>query len=122
VAVAGGKYHSLGLYDPASVGVEEPEQDLQKEPAVRVINQPNPFNPNTEIRYWLQCTESVTLRVFDLRGHEVCMLVSAVRPSGWNSVRWDGRDATGRNVPSGVYFARMETESRVTSCGMMLVR
>ena len=32
----------------------DPDQDLQKPPAVQVINQPNPFNPNTEIRYWME--------------------------------------------------------------------
>ena len=63
VAVAGGGQHSLGLYDPAGVRVEQPwqpdpDQDLQKPPAVRLINQPNPFNPNTEIRYWMEGTDA----------------------------------------------------------------
>jgi len=127
IAVAAGAAYSLALYDPAGVRVEQPwqpdpDQDLQKPPAVQVINQPNPFNPNTEIRYWMERAAGVTLSVFDLRGHEVCVLVDATQPAGWNAVRWDGRDATGRNVPTGVYFARMETESRVVSCRMMMVR
>jgi hypothetical protein len=127
IAVAAGVIYTLAIYDIAGVRVEEPwqpdpDQELPDAPAVRITNQPNPFNPNTEIRYWLERTEDVTLRVFDLRGGEVCELVSGAQLEGWHSVRWDGRDAAGRNVPSGVYVARMETESRVASCRMMLVR
>ncbi len=107
--------------------VEEPpepglEQESLQPPPVKIINQPNPFNPNTVIRYWLERTGGVSLKVFDLHGHEVCVLVNTVKSAGWNTVRWDGRDAAGRNVPTGEYFARMETESRSESCRMMLVR
>jgi hypothetical protein len=117
-------------YDRGAMGgvrVEQPwepgpDQDLQKAPPVLVLNQPNPFNPNTEIRYWMERAAGVTLSVFDLRGHEVCVLVNATQPAGWNAVRWDGRDAAGKNVPTGVYVARMEMESRVVNCRMMLVR
>jgi uncharacterized Ntn-hydrolase superfamily protein len=91
-------------------------------PAVQVANQPNPFNPTTEIRYWLDREEDVALGVFDLRGHEIRVLVDAIRPAGWNTVRWDGRDDAGRGVPTGEYFARVQTTSRAVSCRMMLVR
>ncbi len=119
--------YSLGLFDPAGVDVEHPwapgpEQDLQKPPVVHVVNRPNPFNPRTEIRFWLERAGAVTVSVFDVRGHVVCVLVNAPQSAGWNAVQWDGRDAAGRNVPTGVYFARMETEARVASCRMMLVR
>jgi uncharacterized Ntn-hydrolase superfamily protein len=91
-------------------------------PATRVANWPNPFNPGTEIRYWLGSAEEVTLSVFDLRGRELRVLVDALETPGWNSVPWDGRDATGASLPSGVYVARMATDSYKASCRMLLVR
>jgi hypothetical protein len=127
VAIAGFGGRSLGIYDAAGVGVDEPwqpgsEQDLPESPTVRIMNLPNPFNPSTEIRYWLERAEGVTLSVFDLRGGKMRVLVNGGQPAGWNSVRWDGRDVSGRNVPSGAYLARVETDSRIASCRMMLVR
>jgi uncharacterized Ntn-hydrolase superfamily protein len=91
-------------------------------PAIAVTNQPNPFNPSTEIRYRLDRTQDVVLSVVDLRGREVRQLVTGVVSAGWHAVRWDGRDAAGRDLPTGVYFARMTTRFQATSGRMMLVR
>ena len=113
------------VFDLGGVATEQPwapDPVVPVVPVVQVQNQPNPFNPSTEIRYWLDRAEGVTVRVFDLRGQEVCALVNAVQPAGWNAVRWNGLDDTGRNVPTGAYFARVATESSVASCRMMLVR
>lgn len=90
--------------------------------SIEVANQPNPFNPSTEIRFRLERDEDVVLGVFDLRGHQLCTLVEAAEPAGWHTARWDGRDAAGRDLPTGEYFARVRTKSGAVSCRMMLVR
>ena len=71
-------------------------------------NFPNPFNPATEIRYDLAEDSDVQLVVFNLLGQEVVGLVRAQQQAGSYVVTWNGRDASGREVPSGIYFYRIE--------------
>jgi len=67
-------------------------------------NAPNPFNPATTIRFELSRPGDVALAIFDARGRSVRRIESPARPAGAQSIVWDGRDATGRTLPSGVYL------------------
>lgn len=69
---------------------------------------PNPFNPVTDIRFTLSEPAHVRIAVYDLKGRKVADLVDAVYPQGENNAAWEGRDASGRRVSSGVYFAHMQ--------------
>jgi hypothetical protein len=71
-------------------------------------NFPNPFNPSTKIRYTLAERRPVVLRVFDVLGRDVRTLVSEVQAPGTYETIWDGRDARGAPVTSGVYYYRLE--------------
>jgi len=77
----------------------------------RMVVAPNPFNPTTEIKYALEKGGHVTLDLFDVRGRVVRRLVNANRSTGVHSAVWNGRDDTGRTLPSGTYFARMRSGS-----------
>jgi hypothetical protein len=66
-------------------------------------NYPNPFNPVTSIRYDVKQTGAVSVRVFDLLGREVAVLVHGTVPAGSYTVTWD---ASG--FPSGIYLCQME--------------
>jgi len=70
-------------------------------------NVPNPFNPETTIRYELPEAGFVTLNLYDVTGQLVRQLVSEQMESGRYDVRWDGRDEGGQLVSSGVYFYRI---------------
>ena len=73
-------------------------------------NSPNPFNPSTTITYSVPSTDGavpVDLTVYDVRGREVVKLVSAIQEPGTYRVVWDGRNAQGQRVNSGVYFYRL---------------
>jgi len=75
-------------------------------------NFPNPFNPSTSIRFDLPNREQVSLRVFDLSGRLVRVLVPGVpMNSGTHSVKWDGRDSAAKLVSAGVYLVRLEAGS-----------
>jgi hypothetical protein len=84
-------------------------------------NVPNPFNPETVIRYGLPVESAVVVEVFDVVGQRVKVLVSGVRSSGDHEVVWDGRDETGGSVSSGVYFYRMRAGDEFTRMRRMLL-
>jgi hypothetical protein len=71
-------------------------------------NFPNPFNPTTTIRYSLPANAAVTLEVYDVSGRLVRTLVDAeTRKAGIYDELWDGKDARGEAVSTGVYFYRL---------------
>jgi Cu/Zn superoxide dismutase len=79
-------------------------------PAARTTlhqNVPNPFNPTTVISFELAAPDHVRLDVFDVAGRRVTTLVDGVRAAGPSQAAWNGRDAHGRPVSSGVYFYRL---------------
>lgn len=85
-------------------------------------NHPNPFNPATTITYQLHAAGPISLRVYDLLGREVSVLVDEVQPAGIHSAQWDGRDTGGNEVTSGVYFYRIATNGLVEARRMVLMR
>ena len=85
-------------------------------------NYPNPFNPETRIRYRLASSADVTLAVFNPLGQLVRTLATGHRPAGEHVVTWDGRDAKGRPVASGVYVYRLSASAMTQSRKMVLTR
>jgi hypothetical protein len=86
-------------------------------------NRPNPFNPATAIEFALEAPEAVTVTVLDLAGRLVAVLLESETMSGGShTVRWDGRDRSGRPVASGVYVCRLETGHGVETMRMVLLR
>ncbi len=70
-------------------------------------NFPNPFNPSTTFNFTLAFEDEAELSILDARGHLVRVLASGVHGAGDHSVQWDGKDANGRNLPSGVYLYQL---------------
>ncbi len=70
-------------------------------------NFPNPFNPQTTLRYSLREVGPVSLKIYNSRGQAVRTLVSETQPAGSHSVVWDGRDDQGRPAANGIYHCRM---------------
>jgi len=72
---------------------------------------PNPFNPATTLRFRLDAPGPARLEIFDLAGRRLALLVNADLPAGEHVTEWNGRDDAGNRLPSGVYVARLTTES-----------
>ncbi len=72
-------------------------------------NSPNPFNPSTTIKYQVPegNAAKVQIVVFNVRGQKVITLVDELKESGDFTVNWNGTNASGQRVSSGVYFYRM---------------
>lgn len=85
-------------------------------------NYPNPFNPSSMIDYSLSNRSYVRLDVFNLVGELVVTLVDEVKSPGRYSVVWNGKDQSGKPVPSGVYLYRLQAGSFAASKKMMLLK
>ncbi len=83
---------------------------------------PNPFNPTTSIAYSLDRESDVRIAVYDVAGRRVTTLVSGTVAAGEHRVSWDGRDARGNNVASGVYLYVLEAGDVVEARRMVLVK
>ncbi len=76
-------------------------------------NYPNPFNPITRFSFSLPFQSDVNIKVYSVLGQEVATLVDAVEPAGTYSAQWDGKNAQGIGVGSGMYYVKM------TASGLM---
>jgi M6 family metalloprotease-like protein len=85
-------------------------------------NSPNPFNPSTRITFSLPERTQVALAVYDAQGRPVVTLVDTARPAGMNEVVWDGKNASGNRVSSGIYFYRLKTADKVLTRKMLLLK
>jgi hypothetical protein len=83
---------------------------------------PNPFNPAATIAYNLPHAGRASLKVYDLRGRLVRVLLDDVRPAGPGQVVWDGRDGDGAAVASGIYFHELMAGGETRLGKMTLVK
>ena len=85
-------------------------------------NYPNPFNPQTTISFYLPTATAVSLRVYDVTGREVNKPADAQFAAGAHQVVWNGRDASGRSLESGVYFYKLEAGTFQQTRKMTLIK
>ena len=110
-------------------GIEVLEQLLETllpKKTVLLANYPNPFNPETWIPYHLSKPAEVTLHIYGIDGALVRTLTLGHRPAGiyehqTHAAYWDGRNAQGERVASGIYFYTL-TAGDWTSIRKMLIR
>jgi hypothetical protein len=95
-------------------------------------NHPNPFrsaaasrlaeNPETLIRYELPHTSRVQLTIYNILGQPIRQLVDLEQTPGAYEMRWDGRDAAGRAMGSGIYFYQITAGSFRAMRKMLIVQ
>jgi hypothetical protein len=83
---------------------------------------PNPFNPETTIRYTVPSKGHVNVSVYDARGAHVASLVNEDKAAGAYTQAWNGRDDAGQAVSSGVYFARVNHASGSKNYKVVLLK
>jgi hypothetical protein len=80
-------------------------------------NYPNPFNPVTHLGFGISNSGFVSLKVYDVLGNEIKTLVNEIKPAGYYEVEFNGS-----NLPSGIYYYKIETESFSQVKKMMIVK
>ncbi|GEM_PF-6286198 len=100
-----------------SVGVKEYPPVRIPAAFALLQNYPNPFNPVTTIRYELPKASNVSLKVYNILGQEVAVLVNEEKPAGFYAVRFDGQ-----NLGTGVYFYRLQTGPYTSTKKLLLIK
>jgi hypothetical protein len=85
-------------------------------------NHPNPFNPETTIRFSPPRSQRVALDVYSVAGQKVATLLHGQRAAGRHSVRWDATDDHGGQLASGVYLYRLSSADDVETRKLVLMR
>ncbi|MCF7805737.1 MAG: fibronectin type III domain-containing protein [Candidatus Marinimicrobia bacterium] len=103
------KYQPNGSREFNGKTVDATDEPLVIDKFSLAQNYPNPFNPTTQIQYDIPQKTQVRISVYDMLGRQVAVLVNKSVEPGRYTVDWDGRDAYGHAVSSGVYFYRIAT-------------
>jgi hypothetical protein len=94
-----------------------PEQVMLPDEFKVYQNFPNPFNPETKIRYTLPKTSHVQIRIFDVLGREIETLLNREKTAGTYELTWNAA-----HLPSGVYFYQLKAEDFIQTKKMILLR
>jgi len=85
-------------------------------------NYPNPFNPETNISFFLQEEEAVEIVIYNIKGQIVKTLVNDILSNGNHSLVWKGNNEAGTKVSSGVYYYQMKTKTYSSMKKMLLLK
>ena len=103
--------------------VMEAEDSIQLPPITfNLKNYPNPFNPETTISFELSKPGKVVLNIYNLKGELVKKLINKQMSNGKHSIVWDGKDNNGKICSSGVYCYKIESNGRVETKKMLLMK
>jgi hypothetical protein len=105
------------LYYPGGNSSEPPIPGI-----MRLENFPNPFNPSCSIKYTLAEECPVLIRIFDARGRLVRSFNPGRKSAGEHFVIWDGKNLSGKDLPSGVYLIIMKAGGSILRCKAVLLK
>jgi len=105
---AGDQTYQLVCFSTAKVAVETRLDEAGPE-SFSIKSYPNPFATTTILEISLPTSRAVVVRIFNLLGEEIRTFNHALNAPGILRFQWDGRNAQGALVPSGIYFCRLET-------------
>jgi C1A family cysteine protease len=118
----GWTFSGWNVDDLEIIGIPERGPGGVLPPAVRLEPAcPNPFTASTTIRYSLPSADAVRLRVYDMCGRLVSTMDQGTRIQGSHSVTWNGTSASGRRLPTGVYFLRVSCSQGADTRKVLLI-
>jgi len=115
----GGKLQMISGNLPVRVETEDP---ALPDKFILFQNFPNPFNPETEIRFALTKESHVVIQIYNMFGQQIHTLTDRQYPPGLHSVHWNSKDQSGSSVPSGVYLYQIQAGEFSQVRKMILIR
>ena len=85
-------------------------------------NNPNPFNPSTEIKFYIPNDTKVKIVIYDILGREVVTLLNEEKQAGYHIIYWNGNDKKGNVATSGIYLCRLIADNYVETKKMNLLK
>jgi len=110
---------TTGSPEFASIGGRDPRVPLR---LALGASEPNPWSSGTTIRFQLDRARLATLRIFDVDGRVVRTLNSGSMTAGDHALTWMGQDDSGRPVPSGIYYYRLDAGGQTATRQMIRIR
>jgi len=109
-----GEFCSDWLSDPISITIEQVSVEKYELPLVsyHLSNYPNPFNPTTTISFSIPEESKIELSVYNIKGQKIKSLLNDQIAAGEHSTVWNGEDASGRKVGSGVYLYKLNVNGK----------
>ncbi|MDP8208028.1 MAG: lamin tail domain-containing protein [Candidatus Electryonea clarkiae] len=104
------------------VGVASERQDVVPDHYSVSQNHPNPFNAFTTIQYTLPSNNKVRLIVYNLLGEQIVTLINGEISAGSHIVLWNGKNNSGHDVSSGIYFYLFESDGNIDSRKMLFLK
>jgi PKD repeat protein len=86
-----------------------------------ISNYPNPFNPRTTISFEIATEGKVELAVYNVKGQKVKSLINEIKPIGYFTADWNGKDDNGQKVASGLYFYSLMIDGRYVNSKKMIL-
>jgi len=113
---------SLYLIKGSIDGITPDTDDEISKPVLTLTNYPNPFNPETEIKFALAKDSEVELSIYNLKGQKVKTLIDQYLIKGNHSAKWNGIDSSGFPTSSGIYFLNLKHDEGVKYKKMILLK
>ena len=109
---------------PEGYTVVEESRDAEVFPQQHALlqNFPNPFNSGTIIRFSLPTRERLEVSVFNTAGQKVVTLLAGERQPGEYTLAWDGRDESGKQLATGLYMYKFESDAYLETRKLLLLR
>lgn len=108
-----------GYYEEMKYNSPEESGNL---PLILDQNHPNPFNPNTIINFDIRIKANVKIDIYNILGQKLREFEEGELPPGKYSIEWDGTDARGNKLSTGIYFYRIKAGEYEQSKKMMLIK
>ena len=106
-------------YETSVTGIVTGEPDATRiETAFLQDNYPNPFNPTTTMRLFVDAASANSIKfikIYNMLGQLVVVIDISTLGAGWHEVRFNGQDAFGNPLPSGIYFVQLQVDGNVTN-------
>lgn len=97
-------------------------QQSKMYPFTLLQNYPNPFNSQTTINYSIDRPSNVELKIFNILGEEIETLIDQFQYPGIYSTSWTGKTKKGGELPSGIYFYRLISNSKIETKKMLILK
>jgi len=119
VSWAVGWYGTILFTENGGTTTVDSDEEINQPPNNFVLypNYPNPFNPLTKIKFEIPVSSFVTLKIYDVLGRELKVLINEYKTSGMYEIEFDGTKHA-----SSIYFYRLQSEDYVRTKKMLLLK